>query len=57
MNENYSDQFEELSKSINNCIDLLEEAIDTCNDRKILSLIEEAHTALDQLANILTKYE
>lgn len=57
MNEYCSDQFEDLSKSINNCIELLEEAIDTCNDRKILGLIEEAHTALDQLANILNKYE
>ena len=40
---------EELYQIVNRCIEMLEESVGTCSDDQLLPLIEEAHSALEQL--------
>lgn len=53
----YYQDMDELYQAVNNCIDLLEEAAGTCDGKTLLPLLEESHTALEQLLNELAKYE
>ena len=53
----YYQEMEELYQSINICIDLLEETVGTCSDSEMLVLLEDAHSSLEQLSNVIRKYE
>jgi len=54
--EYYNYEMEELHNMINRCIEMLEESVGTCNDDQLLILLEEAHTALEQLNFAMEKY-
>lgn len=53
----YYNDMDELYKSINQCIDILEESVGTCNEKSLLPLLEDAHSALEQLSKAIRKYE
>ena len=53
----YYYEMDDLYQSINNCIDLLEETVGTCHDKKLLPLLEEAYATLEQLSEEVRKYE
>tara|TARA_X000000950_G_C13896582_1_gene653081 strand:- start:251 stop:436 length:186 start_codon:yes stop_codon:yes gene_type:complete len=54
--EFYLNNMDDLYVSVNNLIELLEESVGTCTDEKMMPLLEEAHTALEQLASVMSKY-
>lgn len=55
--EYYNYEMEELYLMINRCIEMLEESVGTCNDDQLLPLLEDAHSALEQLTSAMEKYE
>ena len=55
--EYYSYEMEELYQMINRCIEMLEESVGTCSDDRILPLLEDAHSALEQLTKAMERYE
>ena len=55
--EYYNYEMEELYQMINRCIEMLEESTVTCEDNQLLPLLEEAHSALEQLTLAMEKYE
>ena len=54
--EFYLNNMDELYLSINNLIELLEESVGACTDDKMMPLLEEAHTSLEQLSSVMSKY-
>ena len=54
--EYYNYEMEELHDMINRCIEMLEDSVGTCEDDQLLPLLEEAHTALEQLTVAMDKY-
>lgn len=56
IDEYYNYEMEELYQMINRCIEMLEESTVTCEDNQLLPLLEEAHSALEQLTSAMDKY-
>lgn len=54
--EYYNYEMEELYQMLNRCIEMLEESVGTCDDDQLLPLLEEAHSALEQLTMAVERY-